>query len=98
MEHLGLNPESLLLSDEIQTPCFLKCPREFYCCASGTNLVCCGFSSFLNLVSWITKRSESDGKRDKMQDYTNARIHVWALVSVLSLADPWLNCATVFKT
>lgn len=33
-----------------------------------------------------------------MQGYTNARIHVWALVSVLSLADPWLNCATVFKT
>lgn len=28
----------------------------------------------------------------------NARIHVWAPVSVLSLAGLWLNCATVFKT
>lgn len=82
-------------SDEIQTPCFLKSPREFYCCVR-TNTVCCRFFLFkFTVLNYWRVRVWWD----KMQeDYMNARIHVWAPVSVLSLAGLWLNCATVFKT
>ncbi|NXN69064.1 TYW1 synthase, partial [Himantopus himantopus] len=52
--------------------------------AGGTNSVV-DVEDLGNIMSYMKKA----------KGYTNARIHVWALVSVLSLADPWLNCATV---
>lgn len=57
----------------------------------------CGFCFFLNSLLLITEGSVAVGKRDKMQDSTNARIHVRALASVLILTDLCLNCTAVLK-